>query len=111
MFTRPSTGGGGFGDPLERDPEAVKEDLAEGYLSIERALKDYGVVLREIDADMSAFELDLEVTRQERARIRAQRREWLEAGSGDGRPALPTGQAGHTRRHSPVRRHRGLGHR
>ncbi len=77
-FTRPSAGGGGFGDPLERDPEAVKEDLADGYVSIERALKDYGVVLREIDAELSMYELDLDATGRERARIRAQRWEWLE---------------------------------
>ena len=44
-FTRPSAGGGGYGDPLERDPDAVKEDVIDGYVSIERARKDYGVVV------------------------------------------------------------------
>ena len=37
VFTRPSAGGGGFGDPLERDPDAVLEDVADGYVTIERA--------------------------------------------------------------------------
>jgi hypothetical protein len=36
-LTRPSAGGGGFGDPLERDPEAVVEDVADGYVTLERA--------------------------------------------------------------------------
>ena len=36
-FTRPSAGGGGFGDPLERDPAAVREDVADGYVTLERA--------------------------------------------------------------------------
>jgi N-methylhydantoinase B len=38
-------GGGGFGDPLERDPERVREDVLDGYVSLEAAASDYGVVL------------------------------------------------------------------
>ena len=38
-------GGGGYGDPLERDPEAVRRDVIQGYVSIEHARLDYGVVL------------------------------------------------------------------
>jgi N-methylhydantoinase B len=34
-------GGGGYGDPAERDPEAVHEDVREGYVSEERARRDY----------------------------------------------------------------------
>jgi N-methylhydantoinase B len=40
-----SAGGGGYGDPLERDPEAVASDVANDYVSIERAREDYGVVI------------------------------------------------------------------
>jgi N-methylhydantoinase B len=40
-----SAGGGGYGNPRERDPEAVASDAANGYVSIERARDDYGVVL------------------------------------------------------------------
>ena len=54
FFTRPSAGGGGYGDPLERDPDAVCEDVIDGYVTIDRALKDYGVVVEEIDAELSA---------------------------------------------------------
>ena len=45
------------------------EDVADGYVSIERALKDYGVVVREMDADLAEYEVDLEATAAARARI------------------------------------------
>jgi len=35
-------GGGGFGPPAERDPEAVRRDVDEGYVSAEAARQDYG---------------------------------------------------------------------
>jgi hypothetical protein len=37
--------GGGFGDPLERDPERVRADVRDGYVSLAAAERDYGVVL------------------------------------------------------------------
>ena len=39
-------GGGGFGDPLERDPARVLADVVEGYVSIAGAERDYGVIIR-----------------------------------------------------------------
>jgi N-methylhydantoinase B len=38
-------GGGGFGSPLERDPEAVRKDIVAGVVSLESAREEYGVVL------------------------------------------------------------------
>ena len=38
-------GGGGWGDPLERDPEAVRHDVVEELISAHAAFEDYGVVL------------------------------------------------------------------
>lgn len=38
--------GGGYGDPLERDPELVLGDVVDGYVSIVGAREDYGVVIR-----------------------------------------------------------------
>ena len=38
-------GGGGFGDPKERDPELVREDVLDGYVTVEGAKRDYGVML------------------------------------------------------------------
>jgi N-methylhydantoinase B len=40
-----TTGGGGWGDPLARDPELVVRDVVWGKVSAEAALRDYGVVL------------------------------------------------------------------
>jgi N-methylhydantoinase B len=38
-------GGGGYGNPLEREPEMVERDVMEGYISLEKAKEDYGVVI------------------------------------------------------------------
>ena len=46
-------GGGGYGDPMERDPERVRMDVARGWETPERAREIYGVVLsgdRETDS-------------------------------------------------------------
>ena len=41
-------GGGGYGDPLERDPELVLDDVVDGYVSVESAREDYGVAVEYI---------------------------------------------------------------
>jgi N-methylhydantoinase B len=49
-----SAGGGGWGDPLERDAQAVARDVADGYVTADGARDDYGVVIRDdgtIDAE------------------------------------------------------------
>ncbi len=38
-------GGGGYGNPFERDMELVESDVANGYVSVEKAKEDYGVVI------------------------------------------------------------------
>ncbi len=53
-------GGGGWGNPLEREPEAVRHDVVEELISPETALRDYGVVLN------ARREVDLEATRRRR---------------------------------------------
>lgn len=57
-------GGGGFGDPLERSPEAVLGDVLDGYISVTAALTDYGVV---IGADGAVNEAATDACRRERA--------------------------------------------
>jgi N-methylhydantoinase B len=42
-----SGGGGGFGPPWERDPERVRIDVIDRYVSREGAARDYGVILRD----------------------------------------------------------------
>ena len=44
-------GGGGYGDPFARDPEAVLWDVIEGYVSINSARRDYGVVIEYLGAE------------------------------------------------------------
>jgi len=50
-------GGGGYGDPLERDPVLVAQDVRLGLVSHERAREDYGVVL-----DLNTGEVLIEET-------------------------------------------------
>ena len=40
-------GGGGYGDPFERDPDLVRRDVEDGLVSVGRAREVYGVALRE----------------------------------------------------------------
>jgi N-methylhydantoinase B len=42
-----TTGGGGWGDPFEREPELVLLDVVRGLVSVESAERDYGVVVRD----------------------------------------------------------------
>ena len=42
-----TTGGGGWGDPFQRDPELVLRDVVQGRVSEEAAERDYGVVVRD----------------------------------------------------------------
>ena len=49
-----SSGGGGFGDPLARDPAAVAADIAEGYVTPAAAERDYGVIWRDGAVDAAA---------------------------------------------------------
>jgi N-methylhydantoinase B len=60
-------GGGGYGDPLEREPERVEKDVREGIVGRERAETVYGVVL---DRDGGVREAE---TRAARDRLRAER--------------------------------------
>jgi N-methylhydantoinase B len=63
-------GGGGWGDPLERDPQRVCEDVLDEYVTPEGARRDYGVVLR---GSLEALDLavDFEATRRLREARRA----------------------------------------
>lgn len=61
-------GGGGYGDPLDREPERVAADVATGIVTTSSAERQYGVVL---DA---AGEVDSTRTERRRAEIRAARR-------------------------------------
>ena len=64
-----TTGGGGWGDPLEREPERVLRDVLEGKVSLAAARDEYGVLLRTIPND--EYELDAEGTARLRNELRA----------------------------------------
>jgi N-methylhydantoinase B len=55
-FILRSGGGGGFGDPFERDAERVREDVRQGYVSVEAARRDYGVAIDPATFDIDAAE-------------------------------------------------------
>jgi N-methylhydantoinase B len=76
-FERPSAGGGGFGDPLERDPAEVLEDVADGYVTVRRAERDYGVIIQEVDVELCEYRVEEEATERARAQQRAERGGWL----------------------------------
>src|SRR5436305_4652680 len=70
VFIQEEGGGAGLGDPLERDPERVAQDVRDGYVTSEAAGAAYGVVVDR------RGQLDTAETEQERDRIRAERRGW-----------------------------------
>ncbi len=65
-------GGGGWGDPLDRDPEAVLDDVLDEYVSVEGAERDYGVVLTGSLEDLT-LAIEVDATERLRAEQRAQR--------------------------------------
>lgn len=54
VITLIGAGGGGFGDPLARDPHAVLTDHLNGLVSAERATSEYGVVIVDRSVDEAA---------------------------------------------------------
>lgn len=61
-----AAGGGGWGDPLDRDFNAVLHDILDGMVSVAAARDSYGVVVRDgsVDADATAaLRLDLRAKR------------------------------------------------
>jgi len=69
VFVFFAAGGGGYGDPLDRDPDAVATDVAQNWVSGERARSDYGVAF----ADDGS--VDAAATEALRAAVRARRKQ------------------------------------
>ena len=68
VFRHELAGGGGWGDPLERDTGAVLRDVRNEYVSADAARRDYGVVV-----DTAAWRVDEPATAALRAERRAAR--------------------------------------
>lgn len=65
-------GGGGHGDPLDRDPAKVRLRVRNGWVSLKKALEVYGVVL---DTEPEEYAVDYEATQKLRAEIKKERAE------------------------------------
>ena len=63
VVERHSGGGGGFGHPWERPVENVTDYVRNGFISPDKAEKDYGVVV-----DRATLSVDIERTQERRAR-------------------------------------------
>jgi N-methylhydantoinase B len=64
------TGGGGYGDPLEREADRVLRDVVERWVSREQAREAYGVVIVG-DADDETLAVDADATTRLRDALRA----------------------------------------
>ena len=81
VFRHIHAGGGGWGDPLKRDPEAVLRDVRNEFLSAAKADADYGVII-----DTAAWQVDEAATAKRRDAIHRERN-WSEA------PAVSRGRS------------------
>ncbi len=61
-LTMLSSGGGGFGNPLRRDPRLILDDVLEQKVTLDGARRDYGVVI-----DSGTLDVDDEATQRRRA--------------------------------------------
>jgi N-methylhydantoinase B len=67
-----TTGGGGWGDPLERELELITRDVVEGRVSLASAGTDYGVVFAS-GSSIERPEIDPAATAQRRGELRQAR--------------------------------------
>jgi N-methylhydantoinase B len=63
-----NAGGGGWGDPLKREPQRVSADVQSGFVSPARARDVYGVVL-----DAAGLSVDAAATQRQRDALRSLR--------------------------------------
>ncbi|MCC6313280.1 MAG: hydantoinase B/oxoprolinase family protein [Thermomicrobiales bacterium] len=66
------SGGGGYGDPLEREVERVRDDVLSQFVSLERARDVYGVLFEGSELDES-LQVDRAATERQRTALRAHR--------------------------------------
>ena len=58
-------GGAGVGNPLERDIDAVRDDVRDELVSVESAKNDYGVII-----DPATIEVNIEATEELRKQLK-----------------------------------------
>ncbi len=91
-----SNGGGGYANPLDRDPESVLSDVMDEFISLEKARDVYGVVIKVIDKEALLYEIDQKATEKMRGELGKKR---LPVGLGPGQ-VHPFGQKIICRAHS-----------
>lgn len=74
-----SNGGGGYGNPLERDLEPILQEVVDGFMTVEKARTVYGVAIQAVDPDVHDCRVDVAVTNELRASMKGQQ---LEVGYG-----------------------------
>ena len=84
IFAHSYNGGGGYGDPLEREPASVARDVTNGFTSRVIARNVFGVALTNQE-DERTFTVDERKTAEQRAQIRTERqqkavpaRQWID---------------------------------
>jgi N-methylhydantoinase B/oxoprolinase/acetone carboxylase alpha subunit len=65
-YTAECPGGGGWGDPVDRDPEAVLDDVRDGFVTAQSAQREYGVIFYD-----EGDRVDYAATKELRRKIRA----------------------------------------
>jgi N-methylhydantoinase B len=83
VYRAVSMGGGGYGDPLDREPELVARDVERSLVTREWAERTWGVALTD------AGEVDRDATEKSRAALRDERRRAASPAAADGAPAQP----------------------
>lgn len=72
MFRYLTNAGGGWGNPLDRDPDRVRRDVRDEYVTIDGAYRDYGVVITGDPAhDPEGLQIDVTATERRRAELAA----------------------------------------
>ena len=69
VVTMDAAGGGGYGDPLEREVDRVEEDVRDGYVSVDAAVNSYSVII-----DPETGLADRKATEKKRAAMRGARK-------------------------------------
>ncbi len=69
IVTTKVPGGGGWGDPLNRKVEKVRDDVMDGIVSVQRACEVYGVLL-----DPETFQIQHDATERLRKELRVKKR-------------------------------------
>jgi hypothetical protein len=72
VIVHPISGAQSMGDPIDRDPAAVEDDLNKGWVRPRVAEEVHGVVISKAEGD--DFEVDVAATEKKREAIRAERK-------------------------------------